>query len=204
MRDNDHLLAANSTRWRNLNRPPYSEANPELAWGWLTVEMLTSDAWRALSGPAVMVLMRILVEHVSHGGGENGELIVTYDDFVAYDVRRGSIRPAIALLVKLGWIDVEAPGRFGCGIGRRAARYRLTWLPMRDGAPATNRWKSYRAGPASRRPPSRNILSSDGIDTRAEPGTAGLEGRSSIENDTRSSIENDTRENEFEEAADAA
>ena len=57
--------------------------------------MLESEAWRALSLNAHKVIDRVKIEHMHHGGTENGNLIVTHADFQAYGVRRQSIAAAI-------------------------------------------------------------------------------------------------------------
>ena len=73
-------------------------------------ELLESYAWRAASGPARKALDRILVEHLHHGSLENGDLPVTYNDFVAYSLRRNSLRPGLEEAVALGLIDIIEPG----------------------------------------------------------------------------------------------
>ena len=100
-----------------------------------------SAAFRGMSDAARHCLFRILYEHTAHGGTENGNLPVTYDDFERYGVRRKSVKRALQELVALGLISIVSPGRAGFGIGRCPGRYALTWLPTVDGAPAVNRWK---------------------------------------------------------------
>lgn len=128
---------AEQRRMDKLNRP-----TPGVPFIWLDQNMLMSDAWRVMSSAASLCLWRILLEHTAHGGQENGNLAVTYDDFEHYGVRRKSIKGALMELAALGWIDVVSPGRAGHGIGRSPGRYALTWLPTVDGAPGTNRWKA--------------------------------------------------------------
>lgn len=105
--------------------------------------MLESDAIRALPKSSWLILCRIICEHLGHGGRENGNLKVTYDQFVAFGVSRSLIAPGIALLSRVGLIDVSVRGLRSHGIARRPNSYRLTWLPRADEAPATNRWKGY-------------------------------------------------------------
>jgi hypothetical protein len=128
---------AEQRRMVRLNRPPAGEP-----FVWFTREMMTSAAWRGLSEAAWRVLCRVVIEHTDHGGTENGNLPVTYDDFERYGIRRKSIKRAVQELVALGWIDVVSPGRSGSGIGRCPATYALCWLPTVDGAAASNRWKA--------------------------------------------------------------
>jgi hypothetical protein len=58
------------------NRPPKGEP-----WIWLTREMLSSPAWRALSPAALKVVKRVMLEHMAHACTANGNLVVTYGDF---------------------------------------------------------------------------------------------------------------------------
>ncbi len=125
------------SRWERMNRPPHGEP-----WVWFTRSMMESPAWRAIPGPARQVVDRIMIEHMLHGGTENGNLIVTYDDFEAYGIRRGSTSQAIRQAEALGFVDVIDRGRRSFGSARRPARYGLTWLPRADRTPASNRWKS--------------------------------------------------------------
>src|ERR1700730_17226983 len=67
--------------------------------------MLESPAWRAMPGHAIKVVMRIALEHLKHGGVENGGLPTTYNDFVSCGVRRARIREAIMIAIYLGWIE---------------------------------------------------------------------------------------------------
>ncbi len=123
-------------KFRKMNGPPKGKP-----WIWLTSEMLISDAWQALSANGLRALYRILVEHMAHAGTENGQLIVTYDDFTEYGIRRPSIGAAIKELEYFGWITVKR-GRSFDGTKEPNLFY-LTWLPnSSDRSPATNRWKA--------------------------------------------------------------
>jgi hypothetical protein len=110
---------------------------------WLTQEMLESPAWRALPPAAKGVIERIAIEHMSHGGTENGRLPVTYGDFEKHGVRRMSIRFGIMAAHALGWITITEEGHAGAGDTRRAARYALQWIDRHDGAPRSNGWKRF-------------------------------------------------------------
>jgi hypothetical protein len=124
---------------RKLNAPPHGEA-----WFWITKEMLESAAFRALSAPGRRVIDRIALEHMAHGGGENGKLPVTYQDFHYYGVRRSSINGAIAEVIELGFIERTDEGSLAWGEFKgRPARYRLAWLKDFQGAAPPNRWKRF-------------------------------------------------------------
>jgi hypothetical protein len=122
-------------------RPPQDES-----WVWFTRTMLESPACRALSGGAFHVVHRIVIEQLAHGGVQNGELPVTYSNFVDYGVRRGSVREYLEEAITLGFIARTRLGVRCYGESKGAsARYRLTWLPTCDGAPATNEWKRHKS-----------------------------------------------------------
>jgi hypothetical protein len=123
-------------RFTQTNRPPQ-----DTSWCWLTAEMLDSAAWRVLTGNAMKVVLRIALEHLRHGGVENGLLPVTYQDFVRWGVRRNAIREAILVAINLGWIDKTSTGEVPWhGDIRKPSTFALTWLPQHNGAPASNRW----------------------------------------------------------------
>lgn len=104
------------------------------------IEMLESDAWSRLSLAARRILDRLECEHANHGGVENGALPCTYDDFVAFGLRRKSIAPALRELEDLGFVRVTQRGRGGNAAYRHPSKYRLTYLSTRK-APATDEWR---------------------------------------------------------------
>lgn len=127
-------------RDRRVNGPP----SDERGWVWITRDMLESPAWRALSGNARSVIERVMVEHMAHGGAQNGALPVTYEDLVAWGVRRNSIPTAIAEAVALGWLDHQR-GRRAAGDAKGVPQtFTLTWLRTWENEPATNRWKRFK------------------------------------------------------------
>ena len=93
------------------NRPP-----PDEPWVWLTRQLLESDAWRSMSRAARLVVDRIMIEHMAHAGTENGNLVVTYADFVKFGVRRESLPAAIADAARL--IIITEKGRASTGPDR--------------------------------------------------------------------------------------
>ena len=148
-------LGYKSNRWKKFNGTPRTPRTTELntvpegePWIWLTREMLGSGALRALSRDAYRALFRILLEHMSQGGCENGRLRVTWRDFEAYGIRRCNTAKAIAELVEAGFIAIEKSGRKRqhAEDPGESAEYRLTYLPV--GTPSnivypTNRWKRF-------------------------------------------------------------
>lgn len=129
---------ASDARFRERLGPPKDEP-----WIWLTREMLESPAFRSLTHRAQQCLFRICIENMNHAGRENGALIVTYDDFVAYGVRRSSIADAIRELEEAGFLADTIRGGLAHGVAKIASRYRLTWLVDRDGRKATNEWRKF-------------------------------------------------------------
>jgi hypothetical protein len=127
---------------RKPNQPPQDEP-----WVWFTREMLESPAWAALSIGARRIVDRIVLEQMAHGGTQNGDLTITYDDFGHFGLssRRETAR-SIRAAVALGFIDITTRGRRSYGGARTASRYGLTWLPHCDRTPASNRWRTIRSG----------------------------------------------------------
>lgn len=123
---------------RAMLRPPEGEP-----WCWMTARMLASPAFRSLSRMALQCLFRIAVEHMAHGGRENGALIVTHSDFVAHGMRAASIAEAIRELERAGFIEVTCRGGRNWGAIVRPSRFRLTWLPTREGSAPTNDWQQF-------------------------------------------------------------
>ncbi|MGC1298949.1 MAG: hypothetical protein WA869_28325 [Alloacidobacterium sp.] len=110
------------------------------------VAMLESPAWRVLSLSARKVLDRVEIELAHHGGRDNGQLPVTYDDFVNYGVHRHSIRPAINELVALGFLEITRAGRAGNVEFRLPNQFRLTYRPSK-GVPGdgSHEWKAIKS-----------------------------------------------------------
>jgi hypothetical protein len=122
---------------RELNRPPKGES-----WIWLTRDLLASPAWQALSLNGRKVIDRITLEHLAHGGAENGSLPVTYSDFERHGVRRNSVRSAIIECEVLGLIRRTHPGyRARAQFGGAPQTFALTWYPTDQGEKPSNDWK---------------------------------------------------------------
>jgi hypothetical protein len=98
-----------------------------------------------MSPTARRVLDRLVIEYLSHGRRENGNIIVTYSNFADFGIRRASVAKAIADLVVLGWLDVVSRGGAAYADYRNPSRYALTWLMRKDRSPATNRWKRHKS-----------------------------------------------------------
>ena len=103
--------------------------------------MIESPAMRVLSQSAIRVMHRLEVEHMHHGGAENGRLIVTHDQFEEWGVERNAIAPAIRELEALGFVEITGKGCAGNAGQRKATRYRLTYVNSKRREPQTNEWR---------------------------------------------------------------
>ena len=89
---------------------------------------------------------------MAHGGGLNGALPVTHNNFADYGIRRASILAFLSEAAVLGFVDRTQKGqrRYGNFEGAPAL-YRLTWLPTHDGKPATDDWELFESISDARR-----------------------------------------------------
>ena len=120
------------------NHPP-----PQIPWIWLNRDFLESEAWRTAPINTRRVVERLMLEHMAHAGTENGNLPCTYDDFMRFGVWRRYIGTSIRDAATRGLIIITQKGRASAGENRWPSKYALGWLPMRDGAPASNNWKAW-------------------------------------------------------------
>jgi hypothetical protein len=89
---------------------------------------------------------RVIFEHAMHRGSRNGELIVRYEDFASWGIRKTSISHGISEAVALGLLKVVERGRRAFGEFKgRASTYRLTWYGSEAGEPPSNEWKRFRS-----------------------------------------------------------
>lgn len=123
--------------WRKANAPSDDFMFIDLA-------LLQSPPWQVAPPEVKLVVLRLVQEHHEHGGNENGDLIVTYDQFEAYGISRRRIKWAIDAAKALGFIKHQRGAAYG--EISRASRYLLTFRPsaVDDGLP-TNEWKAIRS-----------------------------------------------------------
>jgi hypothetical protein len=113
-------------------------------------EMRESWAWRKLPDNARRILDRLELEHMRHGGAENGSLPCTYSDFVKAGVRRASVSRAIRECVALGFLEITFRGGRAFAQFRPPSRYRLTYLNGTGKTPApTHDWKNFASAEAA-------------------------------------------------------
>jgi hypothetical protein len=102
--------------------------------------MIESPAYRVLSFHARRCLDRIEIEHLRHGGNENGQLPVTYGQFIEYGVMsRRFVGPALRELEALGFIEITEHGCAGNAAHRAPNKFRLTYIPAEW--KATDEWR---------------------------------------------------------------
>jgi hypothetical protein len=97
------------------------------------LDMLVSPAFQALSYSALRALTRLEIEHMQHGGQNNGQLLTTYDQFQELGLHRDSIGPALRELTILGFIEITRRGRPNAGEHKWPNLFRITYLPTKEG-----------------------------------------------------------------------
>jgi hypothetical protein len=128
-------------KWKNKDGKTVRRNQIASQFAWLSIEALESPAYRALSLSGHRILARIQIEHAHHGGKDNGELPVTFQDFEAYGVERSSIAPAVREVEALGFIRITQMGRSGNGEWRRPNKFALTHLATKDNPQPPEDWK---------------------------------------------------------------
>ncbi|WP_038366864.1 hypothetical protein [Bosea sp. UNC402CLCol] len=104
--------------------------------------MRESIAWRSLPCNARLVLDRLELELMAHGGRDNGKLPCTYTDFEKAGIRRKSIALAIRQCEALGFVETTHKGTQSISSFRNPSRYRLTYIYGREpNPPRTDDWK---------------------------------------------------------------
>ncbi len=105
---------------------------------WLPVEVMESPHWCGLSRNARRIIDRLLIENLQHRSEKNGQLQVSFEQFVEHGVGRRFVRPALNELVSLGLLAISSGTARGCQ--RPPNLYRLAFLGTLEG-PAT--WTGY-------------------------------------------------------------
>jgi hypothetical protein len=105
-------------------------------------DLLASPAWLAMSHQCRKLVDALMTEWTVHGGEENGNLKVPYDQLQARGLRRETLLDAIVEAKALGIIH-PVRGQRSYGSRRSPSVYRLTWLgtPL-NGLSATNEWRA--------------------------------------------------------------
>jgi hypothetical protein len=96
--------------------------------------LLESDAWRALGINARRFIDFLMIEHMRQAGKRNGFLLAPHRQLYAFGVGAHFVTAAIEEAERAGLVDCKR------GTGRRPSYYALTWIPLADGSPPSNRW----------------------------------------------------------------
>lgn len=130
-----------------MSAPQKGRQPPTKPWCWNTLQRLESDAWRSRKINTVRFIEFLEREDMRHGAAENGNLKAPYEQLEAWGISARHVKAAIDQAIELGLVEATSrPGE------RMMSTFALTWLPLHDGTPATNRWKAYR-NPALTPPP---------------------------------------------------
>ena len=124
-----------------IRRPPKThkpdEANP--AFIMTRLIMLDSVAHWALKPIETRILQVLEIEHMRHGGAENGRLIVTRRQFEKRGIPRMAIAPGLRALAAMGFIEFTQRGAAGVGDHARAHQFRLTFVQPNP----TDEWRKH-------------------------------------------------------------
>jgi hypothetical protein len=112
------------------------EANP--AFIMTRLVMLDSPAFWALKPIEARILNVIEIEHMRHGGVENGRLIVTRRQFEKRGIPIKAIASGLRALEALGFIQITR-GAAGIGDHAQAHRFRLTYVQPNP----TDEWRKH-------------------------------------------------------------
>jgi hypothetical protein len=118
---------------KHRNSPP-----KDAPWIWFSRDLMRSAAWRSQGINARRFVDFLMLEHMAKSGQHNGKLKAPYRQLRAFGIGNRHVVHAIREAEALGLVDCYRVGM------RSATTYALTWLPLHDGTPASNRWRSYR------------------------------------------------------------
>lgn len=155
--------------------------------GWIPVRLslMLSPAWQHRPKPVARLLERIQIEHLRHGGKENGRLCVSFDQLVDYGLSRRVVHEAIKAACDLGLLGLVQHDQIVGNI-RPPNEYRLTYVPAREKRAPTDEWRyvsetqaatiaqSFTAATSTRKKPEPSALS----DAPSVPFPAPVKGRS--------------------------
>lgn len=120
-----------------------------------TKELIESPAWSTMSGNCFKLINRLEIENIAHGGTENGNLIVTYNQLKECGIRKNSIKSAINEAVKRKLVIVNVSEKVS-KYGKYTNSFTLTYLPVviksgehREYVAPTNNWMFYKDKKAS-------------------------------------------------------
>ena len=107
----------------------------------LTHSLIGSPAYQRLNTPARKIFDFLVLEHLAHGGAENGNLAAPYRQLQIFGISSRDIPKAFLMLDTYGLVK-RTNGAF-VSLGRQnMARYRLTMVPDKFGNLPTDDWKN--------------------------------------------------------------
>jgi hypothetical protein len=123
-------------RRRSKTHKP-DEANP----AFIMTRLITLDsvAFWALKPIEVRILHVIEIEHMRHGGKENGNLTVTRRQFEKRGIPKDAIAPGLRALAAMGFIEFTQHGAAGVGDLAQAHQFRLTYVQPNP----TDEWRGH-------------------------------------------------------------
>jgi hypothetical protein len=101
-------------------------------------DLLRSDAWRSTGVNERRLLDFLMIEHMRHGGQQNGRLKAPRQQLHTFGIGTHFVSPAIVAAEKRGLIRCNRGGM------RVANTYALTWLATAGNTAPTNDWQAYR------------------------------------------------------------
>ncbi|RWL47203.1 MAG: hypothetical protein EOR60_09570 [Mesorhizobium sp.] len=113
---------------------------------WLTawvphrLELFISPPWRLAPVPLRRMLERLEIEHMRHGGMNNGQLFVSFGQFQAANISRRKIAATLELGSALGLVETIRTDQ-PAGDLRGPNSYRLTYVPAKGCTARTDEWK---------------------------------------------------------------
>jgi hypothetical protein len=113
------------------------EKSPTEGFVKLTRALLESPAWRSLSINAHRFIDFLMIEHLRHGGQENGSLRAPRRQLWAFGIGQHQVSAAIEETEHVGLVECRR------GIGRHSSTYALTWIPYGDKTGPSDRWRAY-------------------------------------------------------------
>jgi hypothetical protein len=139
-----------SSKRRRFGKPTNSPPADE-PWVWHPASLIASPAWRAQSINCRRLIDFLEIEHMHHGGMDNGRLLAPFNQLQASGIGRRLIAPAVREAERLGLVRVERGGKKGRQV-TAVSRYTLTslWSRTKSGDmwiwhEPTNDWKNYRS-----------------------------------------------------------
>ena len=100
----------------------------------LTRTLLENPKYRALGINARRLIDFLALEHLQHGGAQNGYLLAPRRQLEHAGIGARHVSRAIAEVEKAGLVTVKR------GTGKRLSTYALTWLPMGTAPIRTRRY----------------------------------------------------------------